>query len=246
MLDIGLGGALLAGLLSFVSPCVLPIVPPYLAWLAGVSFEDLSADAPGVAQRRRVVSSAVVFVLGFTTVFVALGATASMIGQTIAQYFGVLSVIAGIGIIIMGLHFLGVFRYLQLFYREARVQVERKPAGLVGAYVMGLAFAFGWTPCVGPDLAAILFIAGSEDTVVRGVSLLAAYSVGIGLPFILAAAFAARFLGWAARFRRHMHKVEKAMGALLVITGCLIVTGQMSAISYWLLETFPGLFKAFG
>ncbi|WP_019171656.1 cytochrome c biogenesis CcdA family protein [Pseudaminobacter salicylatoxidans] len=244
MLDIGLGGALLAGLLSFVSPCVLPIVPPYLAWLAGVSFEDLSADAPGVAQRRRVVSSAVVFVLGFTTVFVALGATASMIGQTIAQYFGVLSVIAGIVIIIMGLHFLGVFR-IALFYREARVTVERKPAGLVGAYVMGLAFAFGWTPCVGPVLAAILFIAGSEDTVVRGVSLLAAYSVGIGLPFILAAAFAARFLGWAARFRRHMHKVEKAMGALLVITGCLFVTGQMSAISYWLLETFP-VFQSIG
>lgn len=244
MLDIGLGGALLAGLLSFVSPCVLPIVPPYLAWLAGVSFEDLSADAPGAAQRRRVVSSAVVFVLGFTTVFVALGATASMIGQTIAQYFGVLSVIAGIVIIIMGLHFLGVFR-IALFYREARVTVERKPAGLVGAYVMGLAFAFGWTPCVGPVLAAILFIAGSEDTVVRGVSLLAAYSVGIGLPFILAAAFAARFLGWAARFRRHMHKVEKAMGALLVITGCLFVTGQMSAISYWLLETFP-VFQSIG
>jgi cytochrome c-type biogenesis protein len=244
MLDIGLGGALLAGLLSFVSPCVLPIVPPYLAWLAGVSFEDLTTDNPDAAQKRKVISSAIVFVLGFTTVFVALGATASMVGKTIAQYFDVLSVIAGAVIIIMGLHFLGVFR-IALFYREARVKVERKPAGIAGAYVMGLAFAFGWTPCVGPVLAAILFIAGSEDTVGRGVSLLAAYSVGMGVPFILAAVFASRFLGWAARFRRHMHKVEMAMGGLLVVTGCLFVTGQMSAISYWLLQTFP-VFQTIG
>lgn len=244
MLDVSLGGALLAGLLSFVSPCVLPIVPPYLAWLAGVSFEDLKTEAPGAAQRRRVTLAAFAFVLGFTTVFVALGATASVLGKTIAQYFNILSVIAGVVIIIMGLHFLGVFR-IALLYREARVQVDRKPAGFLGAYVMGLAFAFGWTPCVGPVLAAILFVAGSEGTAARGAILLAVYSLGIGIPFILAALFAGRFLGWATRLKQHMHKVEMAMGGLLVITGILFITGQMSVISYWLLETFP-IFQTIG
>ena len=244
MLDVGYGGALLAGLLSFVSPCVLPIVPPYLAWLAGVSFEELKDEAPGAKQRWRVVVAAIAFVLGFTTVFVALGATASVVGKTIAQYFDTLSVIAGIIIIVMGLHFLGVFRIAAL-YREARVQVDRKPAGPLGAYVIGLAFAFGWTPCVGPVLAAILFVAGSEGSAVRGAVLLAVYSLGIGIPFILAAVFASRFLAWASRFKRHMHKVEMAMGGLLVVTGILFITGQMSTISLWLLDTFP-IFQTLG
>ena len=244
MLDISLGGALLAGLLSFVSPCVLPIVPPYLAWLAGLSFEELRSDAVAAGARRRIVAAALAFVLGFTTVFVALGATASVIGNTIAQYFDILSVIAGVIIIVMGLHFLGVFR-IALLYREARVQVDRKPAGIVGAYIMGLAFAFGWTPCVGPVLAAILFVAGSEGTAARGALLLAVYSLGIGSPFLLAAAFAGRFLGWASRFRQHMRKIEMAMGGLLVVTGILFMTGQMATISYWLLETFP-IFQTIG
>jgi cytochrome c-type biogenesis protein len=238
MLDVSVGGAFLAGLLSFVSPCVLPIVPPYLAWLAGLSFEELKSEKIESGTRRRIILAALAFVLGFATVFVALGATASVVGKTIAQYFDILSIIAGIIIIVMGLHFIGVFR-IALFYREARIQVERKPAGLLGAYVMGLAFAFGWTPCVGPVLAAILFVAGSEGTALRGAGLLAFYSLGIGIPFILAAVFASRFLAWAARFRRHMHKVEIAMGVLLILTGILFITGQMSVISYWLLETFP-------
>ena len=238
MFDIGFGAAFLAGLLSFVSPCVLPIVPPYLAYLAGVSFSDLQSAEVERERARRIILSAVAFVAGFTTVFVALGATASVIGQTIAQYFGVLSVIAGIIIIIMGLHFLGLFR-IGFLYREARVDVRNKPAGFVGAYVMGLAFAFGWTPCVGPVLAAILFIAGAEDTALRGAGLLAVYSLGIGLPFIIAAIFASRFISWANRFKRHMATVEKAMGGLLVITGLLFVTGQMSRIAQWLLDTFP-------
>lgn len=238
MFDIGFGAAFLAGLLSFVSPCVLPIVPPYLAYLAGVSFSDLQSAEVERERARRIIVSAIVFVAGFSTVFVALGATASVIGQTIAQYFGVLSVIAGVIIIIMGLHFLGLFR-IAFLYREARVDVRNKPAGFVGAYVMGLAFAFGWTPCVGPVLAAILFIAGAEDTALRGAGLLAVYSFGIGLPFILAAVFASRFINWANRFKRHMATVEKAMGGLLVITGLLFVTGQMSRIAQWLLDTFP-------
>lgn len=238
-LDVGIGAALLAGLLSFVSPCVLPIVPPYLAYLAGISFSELQAgDDVDRATRRRIVLASLAFVCGFTVVFVALGATASIIGQSLARHFSTLSVIAGALIIIMGLHFMGLFR-ISLLYREARVDVQRKPAGLPGAFVMGLAFAFGWTPCVGPVLAAILFMAGSEDTAIQSMTLLAAYSMGIGIPFVAAAFFASRFIGWANRFKKHMGKVEKLMGALLVITGVLFMTGQMSRIAQWLLEMFP-------
>lgn len=238
MLEVSVGAAFVAGLLSFISPCVLPIVPPYLCYLAGVSFDQLKDDQPNAGVSRRIILSAVAFVLGFTTVFVGLGATASVVGQAIARYFDILSIVAGIIILVMGLHFLGLFR-IGFLYRQARVEVEKKPAGLIGAYVMGLAFAFGWTPCVGPVLAAILFVAGSTESAWRGAMLLAVYALGIGLPFILAAAFATRFLGWATRFRRHMGTVEKAMGALLVLTGILFITGQMSAIALWLLETFP-------
>lgn len=244
MLDVSVGGALIAGLLSFVSPCVLPIVPPYLAWLTGISFDELRDESPGAAQRRRLIVAALAFVLGFTTVFVALGATASVIGKTIAQHFDTLALIAGIIIIAMGLHFLGVFR-IGALYREARVQVNRKPAGPLGAYVIGMAFAFGWTPCVGPVLAAILLVAGSEGSAAFGALLLAAYSLGIGIPFVLAAVFASRFIGWANRLKKHMRKVEMVMGGLLVVTGVLFITGQMSAISFWLLETFP-IFQTIG
>ncbi|WP_421858785.1 cytochrome c biogenesis CcdA family protein [Oricola sp.] len=238
MFDIGFGAAFIAGLLSFISPCVLPIVPPYLAYLAGIGLgESDGADLSGDRARRLIVT-AIAFVLGFTTVFVALGATASMIGQAIAQHFALLSVVAGAIIIVMGLHFLGVLR-ISLLYREARLGAAMRPSGAGGAYVMGLAFAFGWTPCVGPVLAAILFIAGAEETAMRGAALLAAYSLGIGLPFILAAVFMGRFVGLANRFKRHLPWVERAMGLLLIATGILFMTGQMSRIAQWLLETFP-------
>lgn len=250
MFDIGFGAAFIAGILSFVSPCVLPIVPPYLAYLAGISFGELSAeDGVSPAVRRRIFLSSIAFVAGFSTVFVALGATASIFGRAIRDALAwtikvgpldinVLAGIAGLVILIMGLHFLGVFR-IGFLYREARIDVKKKPAGFIGAYVMGLAFAFGWTPCVGPVLAAILFVAGSEDTAMRGAGLLSVYSLGIGLPFIIAAAFASRFIGAAQKFKRHMHKVEMAMGAMLVVTGLLFMTGQMSRIAQWLIDTFP-------
>jgi cytochrome c-type biogenesis protein len=239
LLEVSIGAAFLAGMLSFLSPCVLPIVPPYLCYLAGIGFEQLQEDRIAPATTRRMLVTAGLFVLGFTTVFVALGATASLIGRSIARHFDLLSMIAGILIIIMGLHFLGLLR-LSLLYREARIQTTAKPAGLVGAYVMGLAFACGWTPCVGPVLAAILFVAGTEDTALRGAGLLLVYSLGIGLPFLIAAGFAGPFLQWAGRFRRHLPRVEQAMGGLLVLTGLLFVTGQRSSIANWLLETFPG------
>ena len=240
MIDIGILGALAAGVLSFLSPCVLPLVPPYLCYMAGVSLDELAHGGATSRSARRIVISSLAFVLGFATVFVALGATASVIGQTLARHLNVLSLIGGAAIIVMGLHFLGVFR-ISLLYREARVQVQRKPPGLIGGYVLGLAFAFGWTPCVGPMLGAILFVAGAEETAARGAGLLLVYSLGLGVPFLLAAGFAPVFLEWAAKFRRHLGLVEKSMGGLLVVTGLLFITGQMTAFSFWLLETFPAL-----
>jgi len=240
LIDLTWGGVFAAGLISFISPCVLPIVPPYLCYLAGVTLDQLGDDKRDIEMTRRVFLSAAAFVAGFSTVFVALGATASVLGQVLLAYSDKLAMIAGVIIIIMGLHFLGIFR-IALLYHEARFAVNSQPGGLIGAYVMGLAFAFGWTPCIGPVLAAILPIAGAEETVLRGAALLGVYALGIGLPFLAAAAFAGPFLRWAAGFRRYMATVEKVMGGLLVVTGILFLTGQITVFSYWLLETFPAL-----
>ncbi|MCB1501408.1 MAG: cytochrome c biogenesis protein CcdA [Bauldia sp.] len=239
-IDVTHGGAFAAGLISFVSPCVLPLVPPYLCYLAGVSLDQLTGDAPTEVKRRTVVFSALTFVLGFTTVFVLLGATASAIGQLVRSYWEILTVIGGAAIILMGLHFLGVFR-IGLLHRQARMEVRNLKVGPLGSYLMGLAFGFGWTPCIGPVLSVILGVAGTQATVFSGAVLLAVYSLGLGLPFIAAGLFAGPFMRWMRRYRGHLGKVEKAMGVLLVLTGVLFVTGQMSNIAYWMLSLFPGL-----
>lgn len=232
----------LAGLLSFLSPCVLPLVPPYLCYLAGTSVSELSSrENIDGALRRRVVFAALFFVLGFSTVFVALGAGASLIGAVLRAYAHILAQVAGVAIIIMGLHFLGVFR-LAFLSREARVEVT-KPAGFGGAYIMGLAFAFGWTPCIGPVLAGVLAVAGSEATVWRGAGLLAVYSAGLGVPFLLAAFAMGPFLRFLKRFRANLGLIEKVMGVLLVITGILFLTGTISQFGFYLLEAFPVLGK---
>lgn len=236
--EIGLGGAFIAGLLSFISPCVLPLVPPYLCYLAGISIEEFKGEGSAPRASRRVIASALAFVVGFSIVFVALGASASFLGHIVQEYYRWLSIFAGIVIIAMGLHFLGILK-IGLFYRTAQVEVTNKPPGITGAFVMGLAFAFGWTPCVGPVLATILFGAGSKETVGEGIKLLSAYSAGIGLPFILAAVFVGPFMGLMARFRKHMGSVEKVIGALLVLTGVMFLTGSMNAIAFWLLEYVP-------
>lgn len=239
--EISYAGALLAGLLSFLSPCVLPLVPPYLCFIGGVSFEQLTHDQEAdAALKRRVLLAAVVFVLGFSVIFVAFGATASVIGQVLARHADLLAKIAGGVIILLGLHFLGLFK-IGLLQREARFHPERKPAGLIGAFVIGMAFAFGWTPCVGPALAAILFVASSDDQVLYGASLLLVYALGIGIPFILAAAAIGPFMTFMQRFRRHLGRIEQVMGGLLVLTGILFITGSMSEIAYWILEAFPAL-----
>jgi cytochrome c-type biogenesis protein len=236
--DVSLPAAAAAGVLSFLSPCVLPLVPPYLTFIAGTTIEELAEEGEAGA-RRDTLLAALLFVAGFSTVFVALGATASVLGQIVRAHLEFLSLLAGLAIIAMGLHFLGLFRFA-FFYREKRFSVE-KPIGLWGAYLMGLAFAFGWTPCIGPILAAILALAGTEDTVARGAALLAVYSAGLGIPFIVAALAMAPFMRFMQRFRAHFGKVERVVGVLLVVTGIAFMTGGVQRASYWLLETFPGL-----
>lgn len=242
--DISFLSALIAGALSFLSPCVLPLVPPYLCYMAGVSIEQFRGDGDSVqaadsaATRRAVLLSAFFFTLGFATVFVALGAGASTIGVILRQYIDVLAKIGGLIIIVMGLNFLGVFR-IGILAREARFQAGGKPATLSGAYVMGLAFAFGWTPCIGPVLGAILGVAASRETVGDGAFLLAIYSLGLAVPFWIAAGFSGAFMRFLTRFRRHLGVVEKIMGALLVLTGLAFIFGFVSDAAIWFQQTFP-------
>jgi cytochrome c-type biogenesis protein len=231
--------ALLAGLVSFLSPCVLPLVPPYLVYLAGTSLERLADAEPEPRVRWETLAAAVLFVAGFSTVFVGLGAGASVIGALLRYYSNELSIAAGIVIIVMGLHFLGITP-ISLLQRELRPQMQ-KPVGLWGAYVMGLAFAAGWTPCIGPILAAILAVAASEATVAKGAGLLAVYSLGLGIPFIVAALAVEPFAAFLARFRSHLGRVEQAMGGLLVLTGVAFLFGFFTQLNNWLLEAFPGL-----
>jgi cytochrome c-type biogenesis protein len=233
--------ALIAGMLSFLSPCVLPLVPPYLVYLTGTSLERLADAEPEPKVRRDAFATAILFVLGFATVFVALGAGASAVGGVLRAYSRELGILAGLCIIAMGLHFLGLTPIAWL-KREKRFAVV-KPVGLWGAYLMGLAFAFGWTPCIGPILAAVLALAAAEATVLKGVGLLAVYSLGLGVPFVIAAIAVEPFAAFLTRFRAHLGLVEKAMGGLLVLTGVAFLTGAMSEMSYWLLDTFPILGK---
>jgi cytochrome c-type biogenesis protein len=239
--DVTFLAALIAGLVSFLSPCVLPLVPPYLVFLAGTSLERFADKEPEPRVKRETVLAAALFVAGFATVFVALGASASVIGSLIRAYSGPLAIVAGVVIIVMGLHFLG-FTPIALLHRQKRLDVS-KPVGLWGAYVIGLAFAFGWTPCIGPILAAILAVAASEQTVARGASLLAVYSLGLGIPFMIAAFAIEPFAAFLARFKRHLRRVEQVMGGLLVLTGIAFLTGSLNEVSVWLLEMFPGLGK---
>jgi cytochrome c-type biogenesis protein len=240
-MNVTIVAALVAGMLSFLSPCVLPLVPPYLVYLTGTSLERFADPATKPRARAGTFAAALLFVLGFTTVFVALGASASAVGAVLRAFSGELAIVAGIGIIVMGLHFLGLTPIAWLM-REKRLDVA-KPVGLWGAYLMGLAFALGWTPCIGPILAAILAVAASEATVAKGAGLLAVYSLGLGVPFFVAALAVEPFAAFLARFRAHLGLVEKAMGGLLVLTGIAFLTGTVSEVSYWLLDTFPLLGK---
>lgn len=238
MLEMTFGGAALAGLLSFLSPCILPMVPFYLSYMGGLSVRELrdgGAIAPGA--QARLVLQAVLFALGVTTIFVLLGLGATALGGVFVQWRGVLSWVAGGVLILFGLHFLGLLR-IGLFYREARGQTQAKPTTLAGAYLMGLAFGFGWTPCVGPALAAILMVASGMGEIWRGGALLLVYGLAMTLPFVIAALFAGPFLGWIARHRAMMGHVEKAMGVMLIIFGVLIATNSVNLIADWMIRNF--------
>jgi cytochrome c-type biogenesis protein len=242
MLEITYLGAAVAGLLSFLSPCILPIVPFYLSYLAGVGMNQITGDADiDPRTRRRAVLAACFFAAGVITIFMGLGAAATVFGQVVREYFDILRWIAAAVIIAMGLHFLGVIR-IGVLYRQLRTDTGTTAnVNLIGAYVIGLAFAFGWTPCVGPVLAAILFTAAGADTAATGAGLLFVYGLGMTAPFILAALFIGPFMRWMVRFRRHLGLIEKIMGAMLILFGVLIATNSVNYIAQWMLNVAPDL-----
>lgn len=232
-------GVAFAGLLSFLSPCVLPLVPPYLVYLGGTSLEEMTeGPGPSRAAWMRVVAASLFFVLGFTTVFVLLGAGASAAGQLLGLYKTELGIAAGLVIILFGLHFLGLFR-VSMIYRDVRFKHRLEGATFAGAYLLGLAFAFGWTPCIGPILSVVLSLASQESSLSAGVKLLFVYSLGLGVPFVMAAIAIRPFMSFMARFRRHIAFVERTMGVLMIATGLLFLTGSIGNIGNWLIEAFP-------
>lgn len=228
------------GLLSFISPCVLPIVPGYISFISGVSFDEMQNEANRSQIRKRIAKNCLLFILGFTVVFIALGASATAVGQFLHERLDIISKVAGVVIIIFGLHMIGVFKIPFLNY-EKRFSTQAKPMGLVGAFLVGMAFAFGWTPCIGPILAAILAIASQQDTVLKGISLLAVYSLGLGVPFLIAGLSITFFYNVFNKLKRHLHKVEIAGGALLVVVGVLIMTNYLTVISGYLSKWLPFL-----
>lgn len=241
-MEIGIFTAFFAGIISFLSPCVLPLAPPYLAFLGGTTLDQISGEDDDVdpAVARRVFVSAIFFVLGLATVFVALGMGASAFGQILRENKTVLAQISGGIIVVLGLHFLNILR-IPFLYREARFEGPQQAGSFGTSYVIGIAFAFGWTPCIGPILGAILSLAAQEETVSAGTLLLGVYAFGLGMPFLIAALFVGPFLKWARGFRRHMPMVEKVMGILLITVGIMMITGDFERIAYFLLETFPSL-----
>lgn len=238
--ELTIAAVFVAGIISFLSPCVLPLVPAYLTYMTGASLEELSSEERNPRLSRFLLVQALAFVLGIALIFVLLGATATQISLLLRQYASVLSIVAGLAIILMGLHFLGVLRWSML-YRQARLDGPKSTTGPLGALGMGLAFGFAWTPCIGPILGAVLAVAASRETVGQGTGLLLVYALGMGVPFILAALAVGPFTRFLSRFRQHMGAIERATGALLVATGAAFLLGWHTIFANWLLERFPGL-----
>ena len=229
--------ALVGGLISFASPCVLPIVPPYLAYMGGVSIDEMNSTAHA---RKRAVWASLFFVLGLSTVFILLGFTASSLGRLFLSNQDWFVVGAGFIVMIFGAHFLGVIR-IGLLDREARIEGGDRGGSTFGAYILGLAFAFGWTPCLGPILGAILALAADTENPTKGVILLATYAAGLGIPFVLVAVFFPSLKGFMAWMKQHMRRIELSMGLLLWTVGLMMVSGQFTRFSWWILEQFPNL-----
>jgi cytochrome c-type biogenesis protein len=239
MENVSLLAAFVAGLLSFISPCVLPLVPGYLSFVSGVTIDDMRAGTgAAVASRRRVLLASTAFVLGFSVVFIALGASASAIGQFVMSRLTLLGKVAGVILIVFGLHTMGILK-VRWLYKEKRLQTRSHPAGPLGAFVVGLAFGFGWTPCIGPILAAILAVAAAQNTVAQGVQLLAVYSMGLGVPFLLTSVAVNRFFAAFAHVRRYFHAIEIASGALMIGIGVLIFSNRFTIIAQYLTPYLP-------
>ena len=236
--NVTLLAAFAAGFLSFVSPCVLPLIPGYISFVSGVSLDEMRGDTTPATSRLQVFLTSLAFVIGFSLVFVALGASATAVGKFLFARLPLFSKIAGAVLIVFGLHTMGVFR-LAFLETEKRVHSQRKPAGPLGAVLVGVAFAFGWTPCIGPILGGILAIAGSKNSVAEGVTLLAVYSLGLGIPFLLTSLAINQFFGAAKRVRRYYHAIELASGALLIVIGVLIISGQLTIITRALQPYLP-------
>jgi cytochrome c-type biogenesis protein len=251
--SVSLFAAFVAGVLSFISPCVLPLIPGYLSFISGVSLDEmrggravgavagggtLVATAAVPTVQRRVIATSIFFILGFSLVFVALGASATFLGQYLVQRLTLLGKVAGVIIIIFGLHTMGVLK-IGWLYQEKRFQQSSRPVGLFGAMLVGIAFAFGWTPCIGPILAAILTVAAAQESVGEGIRLLGVYSAGLAIPFLLTAVAINSFFAAFAKIRRHYHTIEIISGALMVIIGVLIFTNQFTVIARFLEPYFP-------
>jgi len=236
--DVTLLAAFAAGFLSFVSPCVLPLIPGYISFVSGVSVDEMRADAAPATSRLQIFLTSLAFVIGFSLVFVALGASATAVGKFLFARLPLFSKIAGAVLIVFGLHTMGVFR-LAFLETEKRVHSQRKPAGPLGAMLVGVAFAFGWTPCIGPIFGGILAIAGSKNSVAEGVTLLAVYSLGLGIPFLITSLAINQFFGAAKRIRRYYHAIELASGALLIVIGVLIISGELTIITRALQPYLP-------
>jgi cytochrome c-type biogenesis protein len=240
MQNVTLFAAFIAGVLSFISPCVLPLIPGYLSFVSGVTLDEMRGTvktAPSNVRRRAVIMS-LAFVLGFSLVFISLGASATAIGTLLMEHLSLLGKIAGVVIILFGLHMMGVL-HIGWLYSEKRMQTSGKPAGFFGAMLVGIAFAFGWTPCIGPILAAILAVAATQESVAEGVKLLAVYSAGLGVPFIATSLAINKFFAASARLRKHYHMIEVVSGVLLVVVGVLIFTNRFTIIAQYLTPYLP-------
>jgi cytochrome c-type biogenesis protein len=238
--SISLLTAFAAGVVSFVSPCVLPIVPGYLSFISGVNVAQLRGAEPPAHLMRRIGVMSVVFVLGFSTVFVTLGAAATLVGYYLQQYKRVLAMVGGAVVIVLGLHTAGIVKIPWLLY-ERRAEVRARPLGLPGAYLVGLAFGFGWTPCIGPILGGILVYASQQETISQGVVLLSFYSAGLGIPFILSGLAINRFFKASGTLKRHMHAVEVGSGVLLVAVGMLLMSNRLEILARSFSKWFPAL-----
>ncbi len=242
MQEVGLLTAFIAGIISFLSPCVLPLVPAYISFITGVSLEDLRKEDTGTKQTLKAFLSSVFFVLGFTFVFVALGASATWLGQALLTKLPLFTKLAGVLIIVFGLHLMGIFK-IPFLYKTKKFEGPAKAVSFLGAFVLGLSFAFGWTPCIGPILAGILTIASTEETLWKGIILLSVYSLGLGIPFLITSLALNQFFKLFMKIKQYFHAIEIVSGILLVLIGILIMTNKFSLITNKILDWFPFLME---